>query len=200
MSPRKSAAEARRTRERIVDRSVAMASVEGLEGLTLGRLAADLGMSKSGLLGHFGTKEELHRPRSAGPRRCSPGPCGSPSSADAAPGLARLRAACEAWTTYLDRERDTFPAAASSRPRRWSSAGRSGPVRDTVAGMGALWRRDLRIHARRAVNAGTSPRPPHQLVYELVGVMLALNDFLQLQQDPAAPARARRALDRLLCG
>lgn len=59
MSPRKSVADTRRTRERIIDRSVAIASVDGLEGLTIGRLATDLGMSKAGVLGHFGTKEAL---------------------------------------------------------------------------------------------------------------------------------------------
>ena len=59
MSPRMSAAGAGRTRERILTRSVAIASVEGLDGLTLGRLAADLSMSKAGVIGHFGTKEAL---------------------------------------------------------------------------------------------------------------------------------------------
>ena len=66
MSPRKSVAEARRTRERIVERSVAIASVEGLEGLTIGRLAADLEMSKAGVLGHFGTKQALQLAALAG--------------------------------------------------------------------------------------------------------------------------------------
>src|SRR5918994_1852278 len=48
-----------RTREAILDRAVDLASTQGLEGLTIGRLATDLGMSKSGLFGHFGSKEEL---------------------------------------------------------------------------------------------------------------------------------------------
>lgn len=199
MSPRNSVLGSRLTRQRIVECSVAIASVEGLEGLTIGRLATDLGMSKAGVLGHFGTKESLQLAvvdaaaesfAEEVPQRVRHVP----------PGLPRLRALCEAWVSYL--ERGVLPGGCFFTTTAAEFGGRSGPVRDAVAGMGALWRRDLRIHARRAVNAGDLPpdTDPDQLVYELVGVMLALNHFLQLQQDPAAPARARRALDRLLCG
>src|SRR6059058_955590 len=59
MSPRRSVAEANRTRQRIIDHGLAVASADGLEGLTIGRLAADLAMSKAGVIGHFGTKEAL---------------------------------------------------------------------------------------------------------------------------------------------
>ena len=59
MSPRRTVAEARQTRAGIVRHGVDVASVEGLDGLTIGRLAADLGLSKSGVLGHFGDKETL---------------------------------------------------------------------------------------------------------------------------------------------
>src|SRR3954469_25178117 len=47
------------TREAILERAVDLASAEGLEGLTIGRLATDMGLSKSGLFGHFGSKEDL---------------------------------------------------------------------------------------------------------------------------------------------
>ena len=48
-----------RTRESILQAAADLASVEGLEGLTIGRLATELGISKSGLFAHFGSKEEL---------------------------------------------------------------------------------------------------------------------------------------------
>src|SRR5215212_1751228 len=48
-----------RTRQSILDRAVDIASLEGLQGLTIGRLAEELGLSKSGLFAHFGSKEEL---------------------------------------------------------------------------------------------------------------------------------------------
>jgi hypothetical protein len=68
--------------------------------------------------------------------------------------------------------------------------------------MNALWRRDLRIHIRRAMSFGELPEDTDadQLIYEIVGIMLALNHFLQLEHDTAAPARARKAISRLLGG
>ncbi len=196
MSPRRSAADTRETRQRILDHSLAIASQEGLEGLTIGRLAAELGMSKAGLLGHFGTKEALQLAvvdaaaevflREV-PRRVEQLPSGLP----------RLKDVCEAWVSYL--ERNVLPGGCFFTAATAEFDGRSGPVRDALAGMNALWRRDLRIHIRRAVSDGDLPADTdvEQLIYELLGIMLALNHFLQLEKDAAAPARARRALERL---
>lgn len=66
--------------------------------------------------------------------------------------------------------------------------------------MDALWQCDLRIHTRRATTVGDLPpdTDADQLVYELVGIMLALNHSLQLHYDQQAPAGARRAMHRLL--
>ncbi|MFF3504386.1 TetR/AcrR family transcriptional regulator [Streptomyces sp. NPDC003247] len=197
MSPRNSVLETRRTRQRILDRSMAIASVEGLQGLTIGRLATELGMSKAGVLGHFGTKESLQLAvvdtaselfAREVPQRVR----------DVPPGLPQLRAVCEAWVSYL--ERDVLPGGCFFTAAATEFDGRDGPVRDAVAGMNALWQRDLRRHVRRAIGAGDLPADtdPDQLIYELVGIMLALNHFLQLQHDPLAPSRARRALHRLL--
>jgi AcrR family transcriptional regulator len=200
MSPRKSAAEARRTRERIIERSVAMASVEGLEGLTIGRLAGDLGMSKSGLLGHFGTKEELQlaalRRASAVFSRAVWEP-----ARDLPPGLPRLRAVCEAWTTYLDRERDTFPGGCLFTTSAVEFDAREpGPVRDAVARLHRTWQHRLLADIRTAVAAGELPPPtdPEQLVFELNGAYLSLNHAVQLFGDRTAPERTRRAVARLL--
>jgi AcrR family transcriptional regulator len=199
MSPRKSAAEARHTRERIIERSVAVASVEGLEGLTIGRLAADLGISKSGLLGHFGTKEAL---QIAALRRASeiftravwvP-------AAGAPPGLTRLTAICEAWVTYLDREREAFPGGCLFTASAVEFDGREGPVRDAVARLYTVWRRRLTRDIRAAVELGELPADtdPDQLVFELNGIYFALNHSVQLFGDRTAPDRARRALRRVL--
>ncbi len=59
MSPRKSVAETAATRSRIIASALTLASTDGLEGLTIGRLATDLEMSKAGVIGHFGSKEAL---------------------------------------------------------------------------------------------------------------------------------------------
>ncbi|SDH06509.1 transcriptional regulator, TetR family [Lentzea fradiae] len=196
MSPRRSVADTLETRQRILDHSLAIASAEGLEGLTIGRLAGELGMSKAGLLGHFGTKEALQLAvvdqaaevflREV-PRKVKQMPSG----------LTRLKSVCEAWVSYL--ERNVLPGGCFFTAATAEFDGRSGPVRDALAGMNALWRRDLRIHIRRAVNDDELPGDTDvdQLVYEILGVMLALNHFLQLEKDPEAPRRARQALKRL---
>ncbi|GAB2823153.1 TetR/AcrR family transcriptional regulator [Lentzea nigeriaca] len=196
VSPRRSVADTLETRQRILDRSLAIASAEGLEGLTIGRLADELGMSKAGLLGHFGTKEGLQLAvvdEAAAvfarevPQRVKQLPSGLP----------RLKAVCEAWVSYLERE--VLPGGCFFTAATTEFDGRSGRVRDALAGMNALWRRDLRIHTRRAISDGDLPADTdvEQLVYEIIGIMLALNHFLQLEHDSAAPARARKALDRL---
>ncbi|MFJ5990128.1 TetR/AcrR family transcriptional regulator [Lentzea sp. NPDC092896] len=197
MSPRRSVADTRETRQRILDRSLAIASSEGLEGLTIGRLATELGMSKAGLLGHFGTKEALQLAvvdqaaevflREV-PRKVKQMPSGLP----------RLIDVCEAWVSYLERE--VLPGGCFFTAATAEFDGRTGRVRDALAGMNALWRRDLRIHIRRAVSDGDLKLDTDvdQLIYEILGVMLALNHFLQLEHDSAAPCRARQALKRLL--
>src|SRR3954465_13797123 len=98
--PRRSAADAARTRQAIVERSVAVASIEGLEGLTIGRLAGDLEMSKAGVLGHFGTKEE----QQLGAVEAAPAASRREvweRAQDAPAGRARLLAIADAWLSYL---------------------------------------------------------------------------------------------------
>lgn len=197
MSPRNSVLETRRTRERILDRAVAIGSVDGLEGLTIGRLAAELGMSKAGILGHFGTKESLQLAviDAAAQMFVEQVPGRVP---DAPPGMAQLRALCDAWVSYL--ERKVLPGGCFFTAAAAEFDGRDGPVRDAIADLNARWQRTLRWHIQQATRSGQLPpdTDSDQLVYELYGIMLALNQFLQLHDDHAAPSRARGALDRLL--
>ncbi|MEU7239707.1 TetR/AcrR family transcriptional regulator [Streptomyces sparsogenes] len=199
MSPRKSAAEARRTRERIMEHGVAIASVEGLEGLTIGRLATDLGMSKAGVLGHFGTKQALQLATLETGAAAFWRLVWEPAR-DAEPGLPRLRAICEAWITYMESARDTFPGGCLFTTASIEFDARDGAVRDAVARLFGLWRRRLALEARAAVAAGDLPddTDPEQIAYELVGLYMALNQEIQLFGAPDAGDRTRRALDRLL--
>jgi AcrR family transcriptional regulator len=197
VSPRRSAVDARQTRSAILSRGLDVASVEGLQGLTIGRLAADLGLSKSGLLGHFGSKETLQlelidlaaavfthevADRAAG----------------TAFGMPRLRAMCEAWVSYL--ERGVFPGGCFFTAVVAEFDDREGPIRDAIVGLTSLWERDLRRQVTLAVAAGEMPADSDadQIVFELVGQMLALNRSLQLLRDRAAPWRTRQAMGRLL--
>src|SRR3954454_23196796 len=98
--PRRSNAEAAQTRAAIIDRAVQTASVEGLEGVTIGRLADDLGMSKAGVIGHFGSKTDLQRGALARAQGMFTEEVWEPA-ADKPPGLERLRAIGEAWIAHL---------------------------------------------------------------------------------------------------
>ncbi|MEV0231048.1 TetR/AcrR family transcriptional regulator [Nonomuraea sp. NPDC050786] len=197
MSPRKSVAEALSTRAAILDRSVAIASAEGLEGLTIGRLAGELGMSKAGVLGHFGSKEAL--------QLAVLGRAGEVFRAEvwepaipAAPGLARLRVLCEAWISYLERE--VFPGGCFFVAAAHEFDGRLGTVRDAVESLFDAWRGRLRKETRRAVDAGELPEETDvdQLVFELLGAAMALNHAVQLHRDPRAPELARRTVQARL--
>ncbi|SDK50132.1 TetR/AcrR family transcriptional regulator [Nonomuraea jiangxiensis] len=193
MSPRRSAAEARDTRSAILDRSVAIASTEGLEGLTIGRLATELGMSKSGVLGHFGSKEALQLAVLDRAGEIFRAEVWTPV-VSVTPGLARLRAVCETWISYL--ERAVFPGGCFFVAAAHEFDGRPGPVRDAVEGRFDAWRGRLLKETRRAVEAGDLPAgtDPGQLVFELMGLLMALNHTLQLHHDPNAAGHARRAV------
>jgi AcrR family transcriptional regulator len=190
MSPRRSAAEALGTRTAILDRSVAIASAEGLEGLTI---ALELGMSKSGVLGHFGSKEALQLAVLDRAREVFLAEVWVPARR-ATSGLPRLRALCETWVSYL--ERGVFPGGCFFMAAAHEFDGREGPVRDAVESQFAAWRERLRTEARRAAESGDLPPDTDagQLVFELFGLLMALNHALQLHRDPEAAAYARRAL------
>ena len=181
----------------IIDHGVQTASVEGLEGLTIGRLAADLGMSKSGVLGHFGTKESLQLAvldaaaevfvREV-PQRAR----------GAQAGLPRLLALCSAWVSYL--ERGVFRGGCFINAAAIEFDDRGGPVRDAVAAFNSRWLEELGRHVTIATEAADLPPDTDsgQVVYELLGQMLALNLTLQLHRDRTAPDLTRRAMGRLL--
>jgi AcrR family transcriptional regulator len=199
MSPRKTAAEAGKTRERILDQSVAVASVEGLQGLTLGRLAGDLGMSKAGVIGHFGSKEALQlatldRGYAHFSRIVLDPVAGRP------PGLARLRAIFDGWLQYLVSEREIFPGGCLFSTAAVEFDGRHGPVRDAVTSLFSGLCRELSRDLQAAVDAGDLPASidAEQILFELLGIFSSLNLAVQLFDDPGAPDRARRGLDRIL--
>lgn len=189
-------AESRLTRQRILDVGLAIASAEGLEGLTIGRLATELVMSKAGVIGHFGTKESLQlavidTATELFVREVPERARGVPR------GLPYLRAVCEAWISFL--ERQPLPGGCFFTAAAAEFDGRPGPVRDAIVRVTEFWQRELRVNIWRAVNLAELPTGTDidQLLYEIVAIMLALNHFTQLLGDRQAPARARRAVERL---
>lgn len=197
MSPRRSAAAAAGTRTAIVERALELGSLEGLEGLTIGRLAGDVGMSKSGLIRHFGSKEGLQLAALGAATDLFQREIWEPV-ADEPPGLARLRALCEGWVSYL--ERDLLPGGCFLTAAASEFDGRGGPVREATRKAWARWLRVLEREVSAAIEAGELPADtdPEQVAFELNGIVMGLNNALQLHDDRTAPARARRAIDRVL--
>src|SRR5438270_13170940 len=95
-----------RTKSAILGRAARLASAEGLEAVSLQRLAGDLGISKSGLFAHFGSKEELHMATIEAAAQIFTDEVLRPAL-QVPRGLGRVWALCNSWLSYL--ERGVFP-------------------------------------------------------------------------------------------
>lgn len=197
MTGRRSISDARDTRTAIVDRAVSVASLEGLEGLTIGRLADDLDMSKAGLIRHFGSKQELQRVafeeatarfREVVWEKAEP----------ATPGLPRLLALARAWSAYIDKP--IFPGGCFMAATAFEFDGRTGPVHDLVVKTNARWMKTLTRDAGVAVKAGDLPAgtDPAQVAFELNALALGANQARQLHCDSKAGSRCLRGMKRVL--
>jgi AcrR family transcriptional regulator len=186
------------TRQAILATAADLASVDGLDGLSIGRLAAEMSMSKSGLFAHFGSKQDLQLATIEEARQRYVREVIEPALA-AASGIRRLHALCEAFVSYL--ERGVFPGGcffASAMAEFDAKA--QGPVRDRIAECQAQWMDSLERSARDAQAAGElhASIDPEQLAFELEAALLSANWYYHLYQDPAYLQRARRAVrDRL---
>jgi AcrR family transcriptional regulator len=178
------------TREAILDRAVDLASAEGLEGLTIGRLASELGLSKSGLFGHFGSKEELQLATIEEAGRRFVREIVEPAL-DADEGAPRLRALCNRYLDHL--ERQVFPGGCFWAAASIEFDGRPGPVRDRVRSAVAAWLGELERQAGIA-----RVDDPGLLAFELQALVQGANSSFQLFGDKTAFRRAREAVERLL--
>ena len=188
-----------RTRDAILERAVDLASLEGLEGLTIGRLATDLGMSKSGLFGHFGSKEELQLATIEAADAVLRHEVIEPAI-EMESGLQRLRALIEGYVRYLERE--VFPGGCFISAAAAEFDGRPGQVRDAIAAASRAWGNELEGQAGVAVAKGEIPEgtDPTQLAFELNALADGANAVYQLHGDRRAFERARMAIARLLGG
>ena len=185
------------TRQNILDHASELASQVGLSGLTIGVLADDLELSKSGLFAHFRSKETLqiqvleHAAQSFADAVILPSlkePRGEP----------RIRSLFERWLAW-DRDRKmpggcVFVAAASELDDR------PGSVRDRLVALQRDWLNVLEISFRKGGEGGRfhPEADPEQFSQDLYGIMLAYHHHARLMNDPRAEARARRAFEALL--
>lgn len=125
-----------RTRRVVLARAVDLASVEGLDGLSIGRLAADLEISKSGLIAHFGTKEGLQLATIRAARAIFVHTVIEPAL-ETPPGLDRVRRLLDAWLEYSSDRR--FPGGCFFARASHEYAARPGAVRDALAVIDEEW-------------------------------------------------------------
>jgi AcrR family transcriptional regulator len=181
-------ARGQRTRASILERAVDLASVEGLEGLTIGRLATELEMSKSGLFAHFGSREDLQLAVNEAARERFAAAVLEPLRA-LAPGPERLDTFLRGWLDYMRREifeggGVVFTARAEFDARP------SGPVRDAVLSDQRTWRRVLAREIASGLGDGANAE---QLAFEVDAIGMAANLEFQLERDPATFDRAAAA-------
>jgi AcrR family transcriptional regulator len=195
--PRRSAAEVAGSRAQTLAAAVQLASVVGLEGLTIGGLADHLEMSKSGLVGRFGSKQQLQLAtldQAAGIFRET-----VYAPAAAAPhGLARLNAICDAWVAYL--ARPPFPGGCFLTTAMVEFDGRPGPIKDAVRKVMRKWLAFLEREARTAIENGELPADtdPKDVAFTINALAVGANCDFQLHRNPASLKRARRAMAAVL--
>ncbi len=184
------------TRQTILDQAVRLASTVGLGALTIGTLATQTGMSKSGLFAHFNSKESLQiqalehagvrfrehvvHPMLAAPR-----------------GEPRLRALFDLWLTWVSSD---LPGGCPFIAADYEFDDQPGPVRDTLVRDQRDWLETI----TRVVGSGVveghfaADTDPAQFAQDLFGVVLAYSLTSRLLKDPNAEANARRAFESLL--
>jgi AcrR family transcriptional regulator len=179
-----------RTRESILRVAVDLASVEGLEGLTIGRMAEALKMSKSGLFAHFGSKEELQLATIEMAREIFVAHNVRPALAEPE-GVQRLLRLCQGWLNHV--EDRVFKGGCFFTAASFEFDSRSGPVRDAIAAAMKAWLGTL----ARAVDAAKKSRhikgsvDAEQFAFEIYSLAMGANWALQLLDDKAAMKKAR---------
>jgi AcrR family transcriptional regulator len=185
------------TRQAILTHASQLASAEGLGAVSLQRLATDLGISKSGLFAHFGSKEELQLATVEEAGRIFTREVLVPSLKPPA-GLGRLWAMCSSYLSYL--KRGVFPGGCFFEAAVAEFDSKPGPVRDAVVARRHYWVESLARAARGAQAAGEvgADVDPEQLAWELDWILVGANGRFVVDGGSEVFERARRALrDRL---
>ena len=196
-TPRRIRSDGQRSRETILRTAASLATVEGLEGLSIGHLAAQIGMSKSGLYAHFGSKEELQLATVDTAETIFEADVVAPTEHIADP-LERLLALCDSFLDHL--ERRVFPGGCFFASVAAEFDMRPGPVRDKVAAVQAGWQRLLTELVADAQTAGrlSADEDAFQLGFEIDAFMVMGNTGFVLHGDHTYLEQARIAVARRL--
>jgi len=196
--PRRSVAAVADSRADVLDVAARRASIDGLEGLTIGRLADELSMSKSGLHGLFGSKEELQVATFEAAVEGFTREVWQPV-AGRRPGLPRLLALLDRWLAY--HRRRVLPGGCLVTTATIEFDARPGPLRDAVSRARRQMHGLLEADIRTAVEAGDLPAgtDPADVAFTVYALASAASQAIQLA-EPGASARARRCMRALLGG
>ncbi len=186
-----------RTRHAILTHAARLASAEGLESVSLQRLADELGISKSGLFAHFGSKEELQLATVEEASRIFVREVLKPGL-EPPRGAARVQALCDAFLSYV--RRDVFPGGCFFQAAAAEFDSKPGPVRDAIMERKRYWAGSLVRAVREAQQAGSlkAEIDPEQLGWELHCLLAGANDGHLDGRDAKAFGRARRAIEERL--
>ena len=196
-NPRKVRADGERTREAIVREAVSLATLDGLDGLSIGNLADALAMSKSGVYAHFGSKQELQLATLDEAGKIFMAEVIAPALV-ASPGLTQLLTLCDAFFDHLLRR--TLPGGCFWCGVVVEMGTRPGPVKDEIAAFQGGFAELLRQLITTAIEQGELPddEDPEALAFEINGLMFAANASFVLREDPATLDLARRIVRRRL--
>ncbi len=197
MQVRRQRADGERRREAILRQAVSLATVEGLEGLSIGNLADGLGMSKSGVYAHFGSKQDLQLATVDQAERIFRSEVIEPALA-AAPGLGQLLAVCDAYLDHLARR--TFPGGCFFAGAVLEMGTRPGPVKERVAAFQSSLTALIQGFVVTAIDQEelAADEDPEALTFELNGIILAANSSFVLRDDPHVLELPRRLVRRRL--
>jgi AcrR family transcriptional regulator len=182
------------TRQAILARAFELARVVGVAGLSIGRLAEELGLSKSGLFAHFGSKEALEVAVVEEASRQFVDFVMVPALREPR-GEPRVRALFERWLAWGQRAGGCFFVGASAE-----LDDRPGEPREALVRASRDWIDELAKAARIAVREGhfRSDLDPEQFAFELYSTMLGAHLFMRFLREPQALDHTRRAFERLV--
>ncbi len=195
---RKAREDGLRTRKAILHEAVSLATVEGLEGLSIGGLAKALDMSKSGLYAHFGSKQGLQLATIDEAERIFGLEVIEPALAVAGEGLPHLVAVCDLFFEHL--RRHTFPGGCFFASAILEMGTRPGPVKERIGLFQQRFVGLIFAFAQRAQELGQIPADEDLtlLVFDLNGIILAANANFVMSDDTTALDIAHRAVRRRL--
>jgi AcrR family transcriptional regulator len=186
-----------RSRNAILREAAQLATVEGISGLSIGRLAEAVGMSKSGLFAHFGSKEELQLETIQTANALFDEHVIAPASA-APTGLERLQQLAEGFLRHV--EDDVFSGGCFFASVAAEMDTHPGPVRDLAVQIVGGWLLQLEtaIHDAQAEGAIDPSEDAQQLAFELDAYLLLANAQYVVSRESTPTNRARRAIERRL--